>query len=89
MKNINLKKQLNVIFVKKEFKESKQKKVREHDHLSGKYRGAACQSCNTKEGKTTKLIPVFFHNGSNYDFHFLIEELMKYEDKYNKVKLLS
>ena len=70
-----------------EFKESE--KVREHDHLSGKYRGAACQSCNTKEGKATKLLPVFFHNGSNYDFHFLIEELMKYEDEYNKVKLLS
>ncbi|CAC5415725.1 unnamed protein product [Mytilus coruscus] len=71
----------------KEFEENN--KVREHDHLSGKYRGAACQSCNTKEGKTTKLIPVFFHNGSNYDFHFLIEELMKHEDEYNKVKLLS
>ena len=70
-----------------EFKESE--KVREHNHLSGKYRGAACQSCNTKEGKATKLLPVFFHNGSNYDFHFLIEELMKYEDEYNKVKLLS
>ena len=54
-----------------------------------KYRGAACQSCNTKEGKATKLLPVFFHNGSNYDFHFLIEELMKYENEYNKVKLLS
>ena len=64
-------------------------KVREHNHLSGKYRGAACQSCNTKEGKATKLIPVFFHNGSNYDFHFLIEELMKYEDKYNKVTVLA
>ncbi|CAC5386244.1 unnamed protein product [Mytilus coruscus] len=71
----------------KEFEENN--KVREHDHLSGKYRGAACQSCNTKEGKATKLIPVFFHNGSNYDFHFLIEELMKHEDEYNKVKLLS
>ena len=70
-----------------EFKE--REKVREHNHLSGKYRGASCQSCNTKEGKATKLIPVFFHNGSNYDFHFLIEELMKYEDTYNKVKLLS
>ena len=77
-----------------EFEDDKQsdrfpKKIREHNHLSGKYRGAACQSCNTKEGKITKLIPVFFHNGSNYDFHFLIEELMKYEDEYNKVKLLS
>ena len=45
-------------------------KIREHNHFSGKYRGAACQSCNTKEG-ISKLIPVFFHNGSNYDFHFV------------------
>ena len=64
-------------------------KIREHNHYTSKYRGAACQSCNTKEGKSSKLIPVFFHNGSNYDFHFIIEELMKYENKYNKVKPLS
>ena len=62
-------------------------KIREHDHLSGKYRGASCGSCNAKDGKS-KIIPVFFHNGSNYDFHFLIEELMKYEDSYNRVQLL-
>ncbi|CAC5383094.1 unnamed protein product [Mytilus coruscus] len=36
----------------KEFEENN--KVREHDHLSGKYRGAACQSCNTKEEQRTK-----------------------------------
>ena len=64
-------------------------KIREHNHYTSKYRGTACQSCNTKEGKSSKLIPVFFHNGSNYDFHFIIEELMKYENKYNKVKPLS
>ena len=67
----------------------KYKKIREHNHLSGQYRGATCKSCNAKDGKYSKLIPVFFHNGSNYDFHFIIEELMKYEDQYNKVKLLS
>ena len=60
------------------------KKIREHDHLPGKYRGASCLGCKGK----TKIIPVFFHNGSNYDFHFLIEELMKYEDQYNKVQVL-
>ena len=63
--------------------------IREHNHFTGGYRGAACQSCNTKEGKSSKLIPVFFHNGSNYDFHFIIEELKKYEDEYNKVTTLS
>jgi hypothetical protein len=70
-------------------KELKEHKIREHNHLTGEYRGAACQSCNTKEGKSSKLIPVFFHNGSNYDFHFIIEELVKYEDEYNKVSPLS
>lgn len=64
-------------------------KIREHNHLNGEYRGAACQSCNSKEGKNSKIIPVFFHNGSNYDFHFIIEELMKYEDEYNKVTPLA
>ena len=40
-------------------------KIREHNHFNGKYRGAACQSCNTREGKASKEIPVFFHNGTN------------------------
>jgi len=70
-------------------KEFENKKIREHNHFNGKYRGAACISCNTKEGKCSKIIPVFFHNGSGYDFHFIIEELMKYENKFNKVKVLS
>ena len=63
-------------------------KIREHNHFNGKYRGAACQSCNTQEGKASKEIPVFFHNGSKYDFHFIVIELMKYQDRYNKVEVL-
>ena len=63
-------------------------KIREHNHFNGKYRGAACQSCNTQEGKASKEIPVFFHNGSKYDFHFIVTELMKYQDRYNKVEVL-
>ena len=55
-------------------------KIREHNHFNGKYRGAACQSCNTQEGKASKEIPVFFHNGSKYDFHFIVTELMKYQN---------
>ena len=63
-------------------------KIREHNHFNGKYRGAACQSCNTREGKASKEITVFFHNGSKYDFHFIVTELMKYQDRYNKVEVL-
>ena len=72
-----------------ELSSDKASKIREHNHFNGKYRGAACQSCNTNEGKASKIIPVFFHNGSGYDFHFIITELMKYENQYDKVDVLA
>jgi hypothetical protein len=68
---------------------SENEKVREHCHYTGNYRGAVCQSCNTKEGKETKVIPVFFHNGSNYDFHFIITELMKHKTDKIQIKPLA
>ena len=52
------------------------KKVHYHCHYSGKYRGAAHSICNLQYG-TTKIIPVIFHNGSKYHWHFIIKELAK------------
>ena len=51
-------------------------KVRDHCHYKGKYRGAAHVICNLRY-KTPKEIPVVFHNGSTYDYHFLIKQLAK------------
>ncbi len=51
------------------FGEGLKRKVREHDHLSGRYRGAACQDCNNKARLRKNLLPVFFHNLKNYDAH--------------------
>ena len=51
-------------------------KVRDHCHYIGKYRGAAHSSCNLKY-KTTKKIPAVFHNGSTYDYHFIIKQLAR------------
>lgn len=48
--------------------------VRDHCHLTGKYRGSAHSSCNLQY-KVPRFIPVVFHNLSNYDAHFLIEKL--------------
>ena len=74
-------------FCNKEF--ATELKIREHNHFNGKYRGASCQSCNTKEGKSSKIIPLFFHNGSGFDFHFIVEHLAAFEDKYNKMTVLA
>ena len=60
---------------KKEFDE-KNYKVRDHCHYTGKYRGAAHNICNLRY-KIPKEIPVVFQNGSTYDDHFIIKELVK------------
>ena len=54
----------------------KQQKVRDHCHYTGKYRGAAHNICNLRY-KVPKEIPIMFHNGSTYDYHFIIKELAK------------
>ena len=57
-------------------------KVRSHCHYTGKYRGAAHDICNLRY-KTSKQIPVGFHNGSTYDYHFIIKELaLEFEGKF-------
>ena len=44
--------------------------------LEEKYRGAAHNICNLRY-KIPKEIPIVFHNGSTYDYHFIIKELVK------------
>ena len=62
---------------KKEFSTDKNdRKVRDHCHYTGKLRGAAHSICNLRY-KTPKEIPIVFHNGSTYDYHFIIKQLAK------------
>ena len=42
-------------------------KVRDHDHYTGKFRGAAHSICNLRY-KVQREIPVVIHNGSKYDY---------------------
>ena len=52
-------------------------RVRDHCHITGKYRGSAHQECNLKLRINPKeiKIPVIFHNLRGYDSHFIMQEI--------------
>ena len=54
--------------------QGRNRKVRDHCHYSGIYRGAAHSLCNLQY-KIPSYIPVIFHNLSGYDAHMFIKEL--------------
>ena len=47
-------------------------KVRVHCHYAGEYRGAEHSICILKYS-VPKTIPIVFHNGSNYNYQFVIK----------------
>ena len=52
-------------------------KVRDHDHLTGKYRGAAHNICNIQsQQRSSSFVPIFFHKFSGYDCHLIFQELL-------------
>ena len=52
-------------------------KVRDHCHLTGKYRGPAHNTCNINvKQKDSNFIPFAFHNFSNYDCHMFFKRLV-------------
>ena len=57
-------------------------KVRDHCHYAAKYREPAHNNCDLNY-KIPKEIPVVFHNGSTYDYHFIIKQLArKFKSKF-------
>lgn len=59
-------------------------RVRDHCHLTGKYRGAAHSKCNLLEGNRNTRnykIPVLFHNLKNYDGHLIISKVGEHVSK--------
>ena len=77
MKKISLiKNKKYVIYVKKDLVMMKYHKVKDHCHYTGKYRGPAHSICNLRY-QTPKEIQIVLHNGSTYDYHFIIKQLEK------------
>ncbi len=55
-------------------KEQKVTKCRDHCHITGKYRGAACNKCNLRM-RVPMFVPVLFHNLEGYDSHLFVKSL--------------
>ena len=54
-------------------------KVRDHCHVTGKFRGAAHNECNINIRLPRKL-PIIFHNLQGYDGHIIFKELNNFNE---------
>jgi len=63
-------------------------KVRDHDHFTGKYRGAAHSGCNLQLRRQL-TIPVFLHNFRGYDSHLIVAAMGKVKDKDHKISVVG
>ena len=54
-------------------------KVRDHCHFTGKFVGAAHAACNLNRRRKYK-IPIYAHNFSSYDAHFLLQAIVNHRD---------
>ena len=55
-------------------------KVRDHYHITGRYRRSADKDCNIKV-KLSQKIPVVFHNLKNFDSYIIMQKLDKFNFK--------
>ena len=66
-------------YIRGEQYKEKDVRVRDHCHVTGKYRGSAHQECNLKLklNPNNVKIPMIFHNLLGYDTHFIMQEIGK------------
>ena len=72
--------QSNIYWICNKLFDVSDEKVRDHCHISGKYRGATHWSYNINL-KITKKVPVIFHNLKGYDSHLTFKELSIFKVK--------
>ena len=72
--------QSNICWICKKLIDNDEEKVRDHCHVTGKFRGRANWNCNINL-QLTKKVPVIFHNLRGYDSHLIFNELDKFDVK--------
>ena len=70
----------NNCWICKKFGSNDEDKVRDHCHVTSKFRGPAHRNCNVNF-QLTKKVPVIFHNLRGYDSHLVFNELDKFDVK--------
>ena len=69
--------QSNSCWICKKIIDNKDGKVRDHSHITGKFKGSAHWDCNINFQLNEKM-PVIFHNLKGYDSHLIFSELHKF-----------
>ena len=72
--------QSNSCWICKNLIDKDEENVRDHCHVTGKFRGSAHWNCNINL-QLTKRVPIIFHNLSGYDSHLIFNELNKFNVK--------
>lgn len=72
----------------KPFKQNKDVKVRDHCHFTGKFLGGAHQDCNLRR-KNRYKVPIYAHNFSGYDSHFLFQAIAQSENHISELKAMA
>ena len=54
-------------------------KVRDHCHITGKFRGSAHKKCNSKL-RIPRILPIIFYNLEGYNGHINFKELNSFKD---------
>ena len=70
----------NYWICKKFINNNNEEKVRDHCHVTGKFKGAAHWNCSVNF-QLTKKVPVIFHNLRGYDSHLIFNGLDKFDVK--------
>ena len=76
--------QSNNCWICKKLIDNDDEKVRDHCHITGKFRGAAHRICNVNFQLTKKIL-VILHNLKGYDSHLIFSELNKFNMKINVI----
>ena len=70
----------NICWICERLIDDDNEKVKDHSHVTGKFRGAAHWSCNINL-QLTKKVFVIFHSFRGYDSHLIFDELKNFDVK--------